>query len=223
MNRGCGSVLLMKRLPQSIWPLIILAVALIPLALIFRAPAPTETSDYASWVQAIGSVAAILTAVALSFFQSEEARQARIDDYKRRRSDRINGIAALMEDIYWQLKLASNAASDLRPIRFMGYILREYDPERLDRAVNALVEAPIHEMAQWKCVLAAIEMREVGLEAAKELRRLKENPHAEIVFASAQVIEYFHRANECMRPIVRGLAQGRFEGPHFGEWKEHLD
>ncbi len=128
-----------------------------------------------------------------------------------------------MEDIYWQLKLASNAASDPRHIRFMGYIMSEYDPDRLDRAVNALVEAPIHEMAQWKCVLAAIEMREVGLEAAKELRRLKENPQPEMVFGSDQVVEYFNRANECMGPIVRGLAQGRFEAPHFGEWKEHLD
>nr|WP_313429329.1 hypothetical protein [Brevundimonas diminuta] len=212
----------MKRFPQFLW-LVIIVAAFITLALIFRAPAPTKTSDYASWVQAIGSVAAILAAVALSVFQSRQALQARADDYLNQRQDRISGIAGLMQDVYWQLKMASNAASDPQPIRFMNYIVSEHDPDRLDRAVSALSDAPIHEMAQWKCVLAVIQMREVGLEAARELRRLKETPQPEMVWASEQFIRYFDRANECMGPVVRALARGQFEAPDFGEWKAHLD
>src|SRR5690606_35538722 len=150
------------------------------------------------------SVAAILAAIALAWWQQRENRAAQIRNAERQRSDRIDGFAALVEQIYAELFHANNAAAGANWLRF---IISQYQRERLERYARNLDGAPIYEAGNWRIVSALISVRDAAHQAIELPNRLQDknrkNPSLIEDSEAEEIDQLFSQVNNEMRPIVQ--------------------
>lgn len=180
-------------------------------------------SELAAWVQAIGSVAAILAAIALAWWQQRENRAAQRRSAERQRSDKIDGFAALVEQIYAELFHANNAAAGGD---WLPFIISQYRRERLERYSRNLDAAPAYEAGNWRIVSALISVQDAAHQAIELLNRLQDknrkNPSHIEDSEAEEIYRLFYQVNDAMRPIVQALAFGLYVTGPLSEWKEHL-
>ena len=180
-------------------------------------------SELAAWVQAIGSLVAIFAAIALAWWQQRENRLAQIRDAERQRSDKIDGFAALVEQIYAELFRAKSAAGGED---WLPFIISHYQRVRLARYSRSLDSAPICEAGNWRIVSALISVQDSAHQAIVLLNRLqdknRENPSLLEDDEYDEIDRLFYRVNDAMRPIVQALAFGLYVTGPLSEWKEHL-
>lgn len=187
-------------------------------------PLGTSGNTLAAWLQAIGSVLAIVAAIILSWWQHIEARRNANRQQEHARYERIDGLGGLMESVYSEIYKAHCAAftSDWRQ-----YISFGADIPRLKRAVEALERAPLHEAGNWRIVQAAIATREAGFKALDLLSQGREfalaYPSANTEDVELEIRRTFDIVNKAMAPVIRALAYDWFEVGPLSEWKEHLD
>jgi hypothetical protein len=183
-----------------------------------------EQSDLAAWVQAVGSVAAIIAAVLLSWWQQRENSRLQRRQFERARYEKVSGIGGLLQGVYTELWEANNAAGGAG---WYDYIIRRFDRAKFFRAVDALERAPLHELGNWRIVTACNSAKEAGQSALKLLERLQDkntrNPSRQTEEECDEIDRLFNVVNHAMAPIVRALAYDHYESGPISEWKEHLD
>lgn len=177
-----------------------------------------------AWVQAIGSVLAILAAVGIAAWQNHVSRRLQRRQAEIARHERVSGIGGLLEGLYSELWEAMNASSGGG---WHDYIRDRFDPDRLQRAIDALERAPVHEVGNWRIVTAVTQAREAGVRAAGLLGRLQHEGRRggePIQDTDHDAIHaHFDTVNRAMAPVVRALAYDYYESGPISEWKEHLD
>lgn len=183
-----------------------------------------DLSNTPAWVQAIGSIVAILVAVGLAAWQHHQSQRLQHRMAERARHESVSSIGGLLEGLYVELWEAMNAASGGG---WRDYITTRFDPDRLGRAIDALEKAPVHQIGNWRIVTAVTSAREAGFEAISLLRRLQQDGRkAWQPLSDAdhdRVCAHFDAVNRAMAPVVRALAYDIYEVGPLGEWKEHLD
>lgn len=183
-----------------------------------------EQSDLAAWVQAVGSVAAIIAAIALSWWQQRENSRLQRRQFERARYEKVSGIGGLLQGLYMELRDANNASGGAG---WYEYIISRFDRSKFARAVDALERVPIHEVGNWRIVTACHSAKEAGQSALKLLERLQDknirNPSRQTEEECDEIDRLFNVINQAMAPIVRALAYDRYESGPISEWKEHLD
>ncbi|QYG08078.1 hypothetical protein [Janthinobacterium sp. PAMC25594] len=103
-------------------------------------------SDWAAWVQAIGSVTAILGAYHLGHIQVERAKQ-----------DRLKAFFAICTAAFERSELAC-AIFGVNGDLSRQYA--DYDDSRLESIINALNAIPIHEVGNAEAVAAILDLRD---------------------------------------------------------------
>ncbi|WP_332659915.1 hypothetical protein [Brevundimonas sp.] len=181
-------------------------------------------SDLPAWVQAIGSIVAILAALGLAWWQQSENRRAQRRATSRARYERVSALGGVMQGLYTELWDANNAAGGSN---WFNYILSEFDPARFRRRLDALERTPVHEVGNWRIVTTAAAAQEAGFNALELLEQLqvqnRKHPDRLSETDCERIYELFDAVNDAMAPIVRALAYDVYEGGPIGEWKEHLD
>jgi hypothetical protein len=178
----------------------------------------------AAMTQGIGSVIAIIVAIALSWWQQRETRNQQHRQLVRARHERVSGTAGLIQGLYLELMEANSAVGTGA---WFQYIIVRFDRLRFRRAIEAIERAPLHEVGNWRIVAACIEAREAGFLALEVLTGLQDanrRTPAELSDRDYEEIQrHFNIVNNAMAPIVRALAYDMFEAGPLSEWKEHLD
>ncbi|MDZ4109214.1 MAG: hypothetical protein U1E18_06385 [Brevundimonas sp.] len=178
----------------------------------------------AAWVQAIGSIAAIIAAIGVSWLQQRNANRLHRRQFELARRERVSGIGGLLEVIYVELLAASSARHG---DKWYSYIISQFDREKFRRAIDALDRAPLHELGNWRIVTACTSAKEAAILAADLLSHLqdqnRQNPSRLSDEDAEQIYKLFEAVNGSMAPIVRALAYDYFEVGPISEWKEFLD
>lgn len=178
----------------------------------------------AAWVQAIGSVTAIIAAITVSWFQQRHANRLHRRQIEQARRERVSGVGGLLEVIYVEVLAASSARHG---DEWYSYIISRFDRDKFRRAINALDRAPLHELGNWRIVTACTAAKEAAILAADLLSRLqdqnRQSPSRLSDEDAEQIYRLFEAVNGSMAPIVRALAYDYFEVGPISEWKEFLD
>lgn len=167
---------------------------------------------------------AIFVAVGLAAWQHGQAQRLQRRQAERARHEKVGAIGGLMEGLYFELWEAMNAVSGGG---WREFITTRFDAARLQRAIDTLERAPVHEAGNWRIVTAIARARESGIRAAALLSRLQDqsctnwSPISEA--DHDEICSHFDSVNRAMAPIVRALAYDMYEVGPIGEWKEHLD
>lgn len=183
-----------------------------------------DQSVLPAWVQAVGSVAAIIAAIALSWWQQRESSRLQGRQFERARYEKVSGIGGLLESLYGEMWEANNAAGGGG---WYDYIITKFDRAKFQRAIDALEQAPLHELGNWRIVTTCVAAREASITACRLLERLQDenirSPARQTDDALDEIDRLFNVINSAMAPIVRALAYDLYETGPISEWKEHLD
>lgn len=182
------------------------------------------STEVAAWVQAVGSLVAIGAAIVLAWWQQRENRAAQERQAERQRRDKIDGFAALVEQIYRELFKAKCAANSGD---WLPFIISRYNRDRLHRYSTSLDSAPIYEAGNWRIVSALISVQDAAHQAIDLLNRLQDqNVRSPSLIGDddcAEIDRLFTQVDKAMRPIVEALAFGLYVTGPLSEWKEHLN
>lgn len=119
---------------------------------------PEDRFGMAAWVQAIGSVGAIIGAVLVMKWQSQEAAQLaqKMDD--RALARRLSAVESIVEHAY---NLSEVLRVRTQPVNdYHDYFFSNVSPEDIDTALNALSEIPLHTLESFKMVRAVQQIRQ---------------------------------------------------------------
>ena len=178
----------------------------------------------AAWVQAIGSIAAIIAAIGVSWLQQRNANRLHRRQFELARRERVSGIGGLLEVIYVELLAASSARHGNG---WYTYIISQFDRDKFRRAIAALDRAPLHELGNWRLVTACNSAKESAILAAELLSHLQDQNRLSPARLSdddaERIYQLFDAVNGSMAPIVRALAYDYFEAGPISEWNEFLD
>lgn len=110
-----------------------------------------SSSDWAAWVQAIGSIAAIFCAFLLGRYQVESARKQALEKYQADDLDRKKSFAAIILNAETQAK---NISDFVPPDP--GYDLFPHLDSSLftiEESFNALCAIPLHDVGSYEAVM----------------------------------------------------------------------
>ncbi|WP_175207202.1 hypothetical protein [Achromobacter anxifer] len=176
----------------------LLFVLIIGLATLFYWPPsgdilPTNSSELASWVQAIGSCAAIVGASLIASNQIKVGRQR--DDQRLR--ERQNSIRTIVAVVLRESRSTLTALEALTTEGFTG-LWRESQDNAFDAAIRAFDSTPIYELGSAARVTTAFSIRE---DAAAILNFAKASTMGTPEAAGAH-----HRAKRLLREYRERLA-----------------
>jgi hypothetical protein len=125
-------------------------------------------SECASWVQAWGSVAAILAAVAVANYQTVQTRRQDAKNYARK-IDALNGIfdqaVELISDIVWNCRT---------PVNIYWYLTEEYPLPAVDDTLKEMSSISIEGLGSAQAVKAMLKLRGNLLDAKRLAGSLSE-------------------------------------------------
>lgn len=154
--------------------------------LVWRIGAAIElnSSEWAAWVQAVGSIGAIVGAVVLMKRQNDAAATLAVTMESRALGRRIAAIEGIVENCY---EISEILQVHTKPINsYFDYFFSTFSPDDLESALGALMAVPVHTLESYKMVRAAQDL-------AHTLRRLQ--PYAEI-HASMKDVHYTFGGND---------------------------
>lgn len=126
-------------------------------------------SDWAAWVQAGGSIGAIVGAVILMKHQNDAAVSLAVAMDNRAMGRRIAAVEAIVENCY---EISEILQVHTKPINsFYDYFFSTFSPDDLESALDALNAVPVHTLESYKMVRSVHTLN-------RNLRRLQ--PYAEI-------------------------------------------
>lgn len=196
------------------------ALGVIGLCVAFALHYPEKSEDWAAWMQAFGSVAAIAGAGWIARGQVREAqrveqerRDAEQKSSAEARKEQLQAVAVYVEQLFATLdKTAVHLSGEIMPNQMTGYSKTRVAPLKV--AVSALSEIPLHQVPQAYIGLPVLNIRNcaahvvqiledtAGDRAATEaesVRRLKS--------AADAVLEYRDRARRDVEEIRRLTAK----------------
>jgi hypothetical protein len=113
-------------------------------------------SDWAAWVQAVGSIGAIGGAVYVMDRQSEAAAKLAVDTEHRAMARRLSAIEGIVEHAF---HLSMLVGAHTKPIEdFYSYFFSYVDPADLEAALASLHAIPVHTLESYKMVAAVQDM-----------------------------------------------------------------
>lgn len=120
--------------------------------------APTSSSDAAAWVQAIGSIAAIVGAFVLGNWQARVARETALELERARESNRIKGLAGvythLLKLSHSTLRQVQEANPQLFPDQWNGAV-----SGWLKSAIDAAIQLPPHDLGSPERIFCAVRIQ----------------------------------------------------------------
>jgi hypothetical protein len=132
-----------------------------------------SSSDWAAWVQAIGSICAIIAAVLISWAQSRLARESLTRSQLIADKARQSGILAIAEAALEHARRIDEAVSRTESGDAVA-LSQVYDQTIIDGIVQALTAVPAQEVGSRDGVMALLSLRDqfrfLGVQVEKFLR-----------------------------------------------------
>jgi hypothetical protein len=117
---------------------------------------PAASSDSAAWVQAVGSIAAIIASAGIVFLQASMARE--LSREQRRQQDAVS-LSAFQGLAQHALDVVGHALNNLGDQTAARSFFRVFPPETIP-SVEAMVDAfPVHQLPSKEHVLHAFQLR----------------------------------------------------------------
>lgn len=117
---------------------------------------PLWSSEGAAWVQAVGSIGAIIAAVMIMKHQSEEARKLAIETDARALGRRLAALEALIDQGFKMAQSVEKHANGIRS--FYDYFFTLVRPEEIEAITQALKGIPLYTLESYKLVMGVHEM-----------------------------------------------------------------
>lgn len=120
--------------------------------------APSSSQDAAGWVQAVGSIAAIVMAYLVGAKQAKDARQSALEVYQLDRTRVERGCQALVIKLVGEVYGISRAATKFS-VRDFVEAWRFYSEPAMRGVLDAFDNMPIHELGGGNSIQVAFEIR----------------------------------------------------------------
>ncbi|HVK94494.1 MAG TPA: hypothetical protein VM571_07175 [Noviherbaspirillum sp.] len=153
-----------------------------------------DVSAWAAWVQAVGSIFAILVAIWVGHRQSEGARKQAHEMDMKAVSRRHDAIRAILDEAYAQcLRVAPEFAGGLsfHTLSFMFFNERSFDD-----AISTLEKIPLHELDSYELVSGIsglrdrmISIKQVVIRAKDVKRNREEEPDSQLSSVGEDICE----------------------------------
>ncbi|QVQ29320.1 hypothetical protein [Achromobacter deleyi] len=199
------------------------AIAVVGLCIAFALHYPEESADWAAWMQAFGSVAAIAGAGWIARGQVREAQ--RVEEERRAserksvaegRIEQLQAIAVLVEQLFITLdKTATQLNDQISPYDMAAYALNRIAPLKV--AITALSGIPVHQLPHAYIGLQILNINNCTAHVVRILEDIQNAPptmDAEVdtfVLSSAsRVVQYRDRASRDLG-VIRALTD-RYDG-----------
>jgi len=116
-----------------------------------------SSTELASWVQAIGSIMAIVAAIVIGAYQSWATRKAVVDAQQLKEGASQRSIMAVADAAYSHAQRIGEAMEKPdEPI----VLYQVYDKSIVDGVVRALTDAPVYEVGSRDGILALLSLRD---------------------------------------------------------------
>jgi hypothetical protein len=113
----------------------------------------------AAWVQAIGSIIAIVAAIVIGWWQAKVARESLVNAQVIAERARQRGILAIAEAALEHSRRFDEALSQSESGNFIA-LYEVYDQSIIDGMVQALSEVPTHEVGSRDAVISLLSLRD---------------------------------------------------------------
>lgn len=117
---------------------------------------PLWSNEGAAWVQAVGSIGAIIAAVIVMKHQSEEARRLAIETDARALNRRLAALHALIDQGYEMVQSVNKHAIGIAS--FWDYCFTLVRSEDIKAIRQALEAIPLHTLESYKLVIGVHQM-----------------------------------------------------------------
>lgn len=117
---------------------------------------PLWSTEGAAWVQAIGSIGAIIAAIMIMKHQSDQARKLAIETDVRALGRRLAALEALVDQGFKMAQSVEKHANGVRS--FYDYFFTLVRPEEIEAITQALKEIPLYTLESYTLVIGIHEM-----------------------------------------------------------------
>lgn len=139
-------------------------------ALYFLHP-PGGSGDSASWVQAVGSIGAIVGAFAVGNRQADSARRHAVEAIEDRQRKRCEAVAAIVRTAADQV---TSMAVLLQKMPVWSFVLyRELPTHSIPEVTNAIAAVPLHDLGSYEAVMGLTDLLANLKSISAELERLE--------------------------------------------------
>lgn len=119
---------------------------------------PTDGASFASWVQAVGSIAAIMGAFLIGERQAAKARDQNLEIYHLRRRRIEGGARGVVGQLFGEVHYIKESAQEFRYWQFKK-AWNTYLRNASQAALDAFDSLPLHELGTAARVRSAFELR----------------------------------------------------------------
>ena len=172
----------------------------------FISRSPLWSDVGAAWIQAIGSIAAIIAAVMIMKHQSEDARDLAIATDARSLGRRLAALEALAERGYQMSRSVAIHAKGVSS--FFDYLFTLVRPEHIEAITHALKEIPLYTLESEKLVIGIHEMI-IGLDSLEPyvlIHSTSNDVHYRFEANDASQVEYIcKKIREAFAMVVDGI------------------
>jgi hypothetical protein len=127
----------------------------------------------AAWVQALGSIGAIIGAMWVVEIQGEQERARAEEARAQAVRDRLSSLAGILQIAFNLVLEATAAVVEPTSPRCDLFIRTEFDPKHFERAGEIIDRVPLHELPSADLAVAVHNAREAVLSAGRELSRFR--------------------------------------------------
>lgn len=189
---------------------------------------PTDSSDWASWVQAIGSIAAIGVAVWIPYDQankrSRELKQDKVDrrqEYADRQIAKLESAAQLVESLGDDILVVCRAAMQSQK---SGDITNRRRARFLSRSLEAVQRMDLHDMPYAVIAQPTIQIMHLARSSVELLQYLHNPVELENIAAPISAEERFSKISESVSAQVElvDYLVRKFDGVTPGISVRHL-
>lgn len=126
---------------------------------------PNDAAAFAGWIQAVGSIAAIVGAFVLGHWQAQTSRNTALELERTREDNRLNGLAGvyihLLKLSYNTLRLAQEATPHAFPDQWKTI------SSWLQTAIDASSQLPLHDLGTPERIFCAVRIRGLATDTYK--------------------------------------------------------
>lgn len=141
--------------------------------------APTSSSDAAAWVQAIGSIAAIVGAFVLGNWQARVARETALELERARERTRTGGLAGILTQL---LKLSYNTLRTIQTGTFEDFEASWKNAIGIwmHTTIEAATQLPLYDLGSPARIFCAVRVRDMASDVHKLASAIAAKPPADI-------------------------------------------
>lgn len=166
-----------------------------------------RNKEAAGWVQAFGSIAAILATAAVVWWQETRRREDIRIERLRKRTDQLEGLVAMGRRL---VDIISDVQNNY------GYFYRTHSQAAFDDLAAAFAVVPVHDARSYSVATAIMRLRHVSVSSAQLVQRLADyysDPSSHNAHSSAwsngqmaHLAECLGAADEAVKTLVVRLA-----------------